>query len=210
MSPAGARQYRSPLRGAQQQQTRQRILEAAIAQIAEDGIVELTVPVVAERAGVSLRTVYRHFPTKDDLIDQVGEYRDAQFGVSGPPASVEELLANTPALFEGFATRDDLVRAADASAAGRQVHDRARRRRAKALSAIFEEVTRDLTPAEARRLVATVQVLWSTRAWLTLHDNWGMDGKEAGAAAQWAIATLLDEARRMGDEHARGKPGTAS
>jgi hypothetical protein len=71
-------------------------------------------------------------------------------------------------------------------------------------------VTRDLTPAEARRLVATVQVLWSTRAWLTLHDNWGMDGKEAGAAAQWAIATLLDEARRMGDEHARGKPGTAS
>jgi hypothetical protein len=34
-----------------------------------------------------------------------------------------------------------------------------------------------------------------------------MDGKEAGAAAQWAIATLLDEARRMGDEHARGKPG---
>jgi AcrR family transcriptional regulator len=198
MTEPGVRQYRSPLRGEQQQQTRERILEAAVARIAEDGLAELTVPLVAERAGVSLRTVYRHFPTKDDLIDSVGEFRDAQFGVTGPPESIEELLRNTPALFEGFAARDDLVRAADVSAAGRQIHDRARRRRALALRKIFEEVTADLSPTEARRLVATVQVLWSTRAWLTLHDNWGMDGREAGRAAQWAIETLIDEARRMG------------
>jgi AcrR family transcriptional regulator len=199
MSSPGTRPYRSQLRDEQQQQTRERILEAAIGLIAEDGLAELTVPGVAERAGVSLRTVYRHFPTKDDLIDSVGEFRDAQFGVSGPPSSIEELLENTPALFEGFAARDDLVRAADVSAAGRQIHDRARRRRATALRRIFEEVTGDLSPAEARRLVATVQVLWSTRAWLTLHDNWEMDGREAGRAAQWAIATLVEEARRMGE-----------
>lgn len=200
MTPPRVRPYRSPLRGAQQQQTRERILEAAIGQIAEEGLAELTVPLVAERAGVSLRTVYRHFPTKDDLIDSIGEFRDAQFGVSGPPSSVAELLERTPALFEGFAARDDLVRAADVSAAGRQIHDRARRRRANALAEIFEEVTAGLAPAEARRLVAAVQVLWSTRAWLTLHDNWGMDGREAGRAAQWAIATLIDEARRMAEE----------
>lgn len=206
MTPSTVRPYRSALRGAQQQQTRERILEAAIAQIAEDGLAELTVPLVAERAGVSLRTVYRHFPTKDDLIDSVAEFRDLQFGSQGPPASVEELVETTPRLFEGFAARDDLVRAADVSAAGRQIHDRARRRRAKALSQILEDVTRDLPPAEARRVAATVQVLWSTRAWLTLHDNWGMDGDEAGKAAQWAIATLLDEARRMGDA-ARARNG---
>jgi AcrR family transcriptional regulator len=201
MTPSGVRQYRSPLRDGQQQQTRDRILEAAVAQIAEDGLAELTVPLVAERAGVSLRTVYRHFPTKDDLIDSVGEFRDADLR---PPESIAELLENTPALFEGFEARDDLVRAADVSAAGRQIHDRARRRRAKALAKIFEEVTADLSPAEARRLVAAVQVLWSTRAWLTLHDNWGMDGREAGRAAQWAIRTLIEEARRMGETRERG------
>jgi AcrR family transcriptional regulator len=57
MTESGVRQYRSPLRGEQQQQTRERILEAAVAQIAEEGLAELTVPLVAERAGVSLRTV---------------------------------------------------------------------------------------------------------------------------------------------------------
>jgi AcrR family transcriptional regulator len=198
MTRSGVRPYRSALRGAQQQQTRERILEAAIAQIAEDGLSELTIPLVAERAEVSLRTVYRHFPTKDELIDSVAEFRDMQFGSHGPPASVEELVETTPALFEGFAARDELVRASDVSAAGRQIHDRARRRRAKALSAIFEDVSADLSPAETRRLAAAVQVLWSTRAWLTLHDNWGMDGKEAGKAMQWAIATLIAEAERMG------------
>jgi AcrR family transcriptional regulator len=200
MTPSGVRQYRSPLRDGQQQQTRDRILEAAVGQIADDGLAELTVPLVAERAGVSLRTVYRHFPSKDDLIEAVGEFRDADLR---PPESIDELLETTPALFEGFAARDDIVRAADVSAAGRQIHDRARRRRAKALAKIFEEVTADLSPAEARRLVATVQVLWSTRAWLTLHDNWGMDGREAGRAAQWAIRTLIEEARRMGETRER-------
>jgi AcrR family transcriptional regulator len=210
VSREGVRQYHSPLRGAQQQQTRERILEAAIGHIADEGLAELTVPLVAERAGVSLRTVYRHFPTKDELIDSIGEFRDARFGVSGPPRSVEELVETTPALFEGFAARDDLVRAADVSAAGRQIHDRARRRRAKALSRIFEDVTRELTHEEGRRVVAAVQVLWSTRAWLTMHDNWGMDGREAGATAQWAIATLVAQARGEAEMRSNHRPPPAA
>jgi AcrR family transcriptional regulator len=200
------RQYRSPLRETQHEQTRGRILDAAVRQVAEEGFGELTIPLVAERAGVSLRTVYRHFATKEALLEQIGELRDRQIGVLGPPLSIEHLLAGTPGLFESFDANDDLVRASDASRAGREVHDTARRRRAAALSEIFEDVARDLTPVETRRLLASVQVLWNTRAWLTMHDTWGMDGKEAGAAAQWAMAALIEEARRMGAER-RGDPG---
>jgi AcrR family transcriptional regulator len=200
---AGVREYRSALRGAQQEQTRVRILEAAIGQIADEGLSELTVPLVAERAGVAVRTVYRHFPTKEELLDGVNAFRDQKFGFVAAE-SVEELLEIVPRLFSGFAAHHDLARAADATAAGRQIHDRARRRRAQALSGLFEDVTRDLPPEQARQVVATIQVLWSTRAWLTLHDNWDMDGEQAGAAVQWAMGALIAEARRMAAAASRG------
>jgi AcrR family transcriptional regulator len=33
------------------------------------GLTEVSMPAIAREAGVSIRTVYRHFPTKADVID---------------------------------------------------------------------------------------------------------------------------------------------
>jgi AcrR family transcriptional regulator len=51
-----------------------RILEAAREVFAKEGI-EATVADVAERAGVGTATIFRRFPTKDDLIAAVVEQR---------------------------------------------------------------------------------------------------------------------------------------
>lgn len=50
------------------QQTRTAIADAAVALFIEQGFVETTMDDVAAAAGVSRRTVYRHFPSKDDLV----------------------------------------------------------------------------------------------------------------------------------------------
>jgi len=49
---------------------RERILEAAEAVFSTEGV---SVPIdrVAERAGVGVGTVYRHFPTKEDLFEAI-------------------------------------------------------------------------------------------------------------------------------------------
>ncbi|MGW8433642.1 TetR family transcriptional regulator [Nocardiopsis sp. NPDC055879] len=54
--------------------TRERILAAAAAILAEDGITaRLTVRAVAARAGVSIGSMRYHFPTQQELRDQVME-----------------------------------------------------------------------------------------------------------------------------------------
>ena len=54
--------------------TRERILAAAAAILAEDGITaRLTVRAVAARAGVSIGSMRHHFPTQQELRDQVME-----------------------------------------------------------------------------------------------------------------------------------------
>jgi AcrR family transcriptional regulator len=50
------------------EQTRAAIADAAVALFAERGFTETTMDDVADAAGVSRRTAYRHFPSKDDLV----------------------------------------------------------------------------------------------------------------------------------------------
>jgi AcrR family transcriptional regulator len=49
---------------------RQRILEAAEAVFSTEGV-SVPIDTVAERAGVGVGTVYRHFPTKEDLFEAI-------------------------------------------------------------------------------------------------------------------------------------------
>ncbi|MEV0182497.1 TetR/AcrR family transcriptional regulator [Streptomyces sp. NPDC050625] len=54
--------------------TRQRLLEAAVACLAEHGWAGSTVSVVAERAGVSRGAAQHHFRTREDLFTAAVEY----------------------------------------------------------------------------------------------------------------------------------------
>lgn len=54
--------------------TRQRLLEAAVACLAESGWAGSTVSVVAECAGVSRGAAQHHFPTREDLFTAAVEY----------------------------------------------------------------------------------------------------------------------------------------
>ena len=60
-------------------ETRDRILEAALLAMGRVGLRRLTMSDVSERAGLSRGTVYRYFPTKEDLLAVVAEYEQARF-----------------------------------------------------------------------------------------------------------------------------------
>lgn len=71
--------------------TRQRLLEAAVACLAELGWSGSTVSVVAERAGVSRGAAQHHFPTREDLftaaVEHVAAERSAALRALPPAAS---------------------------------------------------------------------------------------------------------------------------
>jgi AcrR family transcriptional regulator len=62
------RTYRMTRRAAANAQTRRRIVDAAIALHGEKGILGTSWPDIARRADVALGTVYRHFPSLDQLV----------------------------------------------------------------------------------------------------------------------------------------------
>ena len=80
-------------RAAAVEQTRQRIVDATLALHGEQGIAATSWDDIAARAGVGVGTVYRHFPSLDDLIPVCGEIT---MRVVAPPDP-----AALPALFDG-------------------------------------------------------------------------------------------------------------
>jgi AcrR family transcriptional regulator len=69
-------------RAASREETRRRIVEATMQLHIEKGVLNTTVADIARRADVAVGTVYRHFPSIDDLVDACGR---AVWDLVGPP-----------------------------------------------------------------------------------------------------------------------------
>ena len=78
------RKYELKKRAAEMADTRRRITEAAVELHGTVGPVRTTVSAVAERAGVQRHTVYRHFPTEDDLFLACSRHFDAMNPLPDP------------------------------------------------------------------------------------------------------------------------------
>ncbi|TQJ74766.1 TetR/AcrR family transcriptional regulator [Streptomyces sp. SLBN-31] len=84
--------------------TRQRLLEAAVACLAEHGWAGSTVSVVAERAGVSRGAAQHHFPTREDLftaaVEFVAEERSTAIRALFPDGAGDDRQAVVTALVD--------------------------------------------------------------------------------------------------------------
>jgi AcrR family transcriptional regulator len=192
-----ARSYESPLRAEQMEQTRSRILAAVAEVLASEEAGELTIPLVALRARVSARTVYRHFPTKEALFDAFAEWAEEnlRLAVHSYPETLEGLVAMAPALYRTYDENEALMRAL-LSKRGHEIRARTRRRRLAAFEQAMRELTARLEPDERRRALAVVYLLVSAPAWQAMREQSRLDGEEAGRAAAWAVRVLTKELRR--------------
>jgi AcrR family transcriptional regulator len=91
------RKYDMSRRASAVAQTRQRIIDATRALHTEQGIVATSWDDIAARAGVGVGTVYRHFPSLDDLVPACGA--DAMKVISLPEPG------EAASLFEGARDR---------------------------------------------------------------------------------------------------------
>jgi AcrR family transcriptional regulator len=98
----------TPRTEARKAATRERIVSAALDQVAEGGYASASVQVVAGRAGVAVGTVYRHFPSKAELFSKVflrASQRELDVVVETSRADGRGALERVAAAVEAFARR---------------------------------------------------------------------------------------------------------
>lgn len=197
-SPQAKRPYNSPARRQRLAETRDRIVTAGAALVREftswdwDG---LTFRAVAERADVSERTVYRHFPTERQLHDAVMARLEDEAGITYEDvelANVADVTVRLIASLQRFAV-EQTVRAPQ----GPAFQGADERRREALLRAVRTEAP-DLTDVQQRIAAGLLDVVWSPATYERLASGWQLDDEVAVGAIEWMISGVV-AAIRSGD-----------
>jgi AcrR family transcriptional regulator len=176
--------------------TRERIL-AAVAELLERGEAdELTVQGVAAASGISLRTVYRYYPTRERLLEAAGRWIGVELLRHDYPQTLNEVAELIRVGCRDFDERPGLVRAMALSDLGKSARASRRRERLEAISRALRAEVGDLPEEELRRVEAVLAYLHNMLAYTSLREESGLSGEEVGEALGWAIRTLIDDLRR--------------
>jgi AcrR family transcriptional regulator len=187
------RAYRNDLRAAQAEQTRERIVEALAEQLGE-GMEDFSIPRVAERAGVSVRTVYHHLPNRDAQIEAVARWLDRRItGAEPPPETLDDVLAMLARIVQLAVQRRVEVRAQLVPGVARLVRERRRRAREKGVE---RAIARHCTPAEARLAAAAANLLIGADTGFALADRYGLDDDDMIETHQWMVRAVIEAIRR--------------
>jgi len=188
-APPERRRYDSPVRRRQVAETRDRILGAASALVHEFASWDwrgLTFRAVAERAGVSERTVYRHFTTERELRDAVMRRLEEEAGVSYAGLALDELADVTTLVFSarGSFAASPIVVDDPTFVAEDQLRRDALRDAVAAVAADWSDTDRD-------QAAGLLDVLWSVPSFERLVTQWGLGTEDATDTITWALELVV-------------------
>lgn len=189
------------IRERQRAVTRDAIRDAAIEVASETGFAAMTMEKVAERAGVSPSTVYRYFADRDDLLGAVMAWAYEETNIPRP-STADDIAGVQEQFMADLDARRELFRAIVVSRVGQEERWSGRQRRIDYWRGLLDEVTDHLDPEEALLAKAVITYLTGGLAWMTMADESGLDGVQAGKAAGWAIRTLIADLRTRNDKAA--------
>ena len=167
------RKYTLKQRAAQQQQTRERIVDAAMALHEELGPAETTISALANRAGVQRLTVYRHFPSDRELF---GACTSKWLGLH-PPPDVSKIESEDPAqrtravllaLYRYYRNTEKMWTAAYRDMDKVPALDEAMASFESYLAAVRKELLADWAPRESKRVRATLGHALRFSTWRSL------------------------------------------
>jgi len=191
------RQDQRPLRDRLRARTRFEIISAYADLSLERGFNNFTMQDIADRVGISHRTLYRYFDNRDAIVD--GLNREIAERVYAP--GDDRALGIGDALRHNYRVFGEyrkpmlvcalMVEAGMLSSPGRAARDEYVRQ-------LVEDRASNLDETGRRQLVGLLRLVGGSIAWARLtSDDIGLTDDEAGAASAWAIEALVGAARNQ-------------
>ncbi len=148
---------------------------------------------VAARAGVSARTVYRHFPTQDDLVAAVWRHLRDKTGTRWPERE-PDILPFLRELFDQFHENEALTRAMVAAAPSANISTHGSIEGRAAFRSALTERCADCSNDATDQLVATCVAIYSAPFWLMLRNRGQLPQHLAVEAAVAAMQAVIHSA----------------
>jgi AcrR family transcriptional regulator len=195
-------------RASQLDRTRTAIVDAASEMVfGETDPSAITMQAVADAAGVSHRTLYRHFASRQDLVNAVGAAIDDMVDgsiASDVLSSFDAWVGSIPDVVAfGAAHREPLRRGLMVGIAGGEF----RSDRDERYWGLFRERFPHLDEKEARQDFVALRHMLGASNVITMGERFGMSPEELVPVLERAVGTLVADIERRNE--AAGKGATA-
>lgn len=188
------RRYEKKARAAQEQATRMRIVEAAIALHGTVGPARTTISAIAEQAGVRRATVYRHFPDERTLFESCsGAWRERNpppdpASWASIPDPADRLAAALDATYDWYERVEPMLTALLRDVDAVPIVAELQAARLEYLAVIEDGLAAGwgARGKPAKRLRAAIGLALDFLAWHTLHER-GLDRADAIAVTSSAV-----------------------
>jgi AcrR family transcriptional regulator len=150
---------------------------------------------LAREAGVSRRTLYRHFPSRTDLLAAAGEWIRSEVLQLPVEIGAEGIAASFRAATSRMRRHPRLACALLRTQTGRAVRRGFRNERVEAIRRAIRAEVPGASAHQLDRGAAVIAYLCSSNAWTTIQDESGLDAPSAEEAVDWTIRTLLARLR---------------
>ena len=176
------RAYRMTARADAAEATAGAIVAAARGLFAERAYDQVSLPVIAERAGVTVQTVLRRFGSKDELFAAAARQRSAEIRAdreAAPPGDISRLVAH----YERWGQEQAHLLAQDARVpAIRAITDDGRRYHRDWIARAYGPRLSKLPTATRRRRLAQLTALTDLTVWRLLRGDLDLDADQTAAA----------------------------
>jgi AcrR family transcriptional regulator len=180
------RKYELKRRAENVEETRRRIVEAAVELHGSVGPARTTVSAIADRAGVQRQTYYRHFPQERDLFRACSGLWEER---NPPPDAArlreiadrrERLRAGLTALYSYYARGEPMLENVVRDSAVHELTAETARMRGAAMEELREALAEVVAPAgRAPRAQALLDLLLDFTTWQALVRRGGLSRQEA-------------------------------
>lgn len=183
--------------------TRELILKAAVELMeADHSVIEVTARAAAKQAGVSERTVFRHFATREELLDGVAQTVAGKLCTPAPPETLEDLMTFPERLVARFEANPNLTRAAIHTEIYPRIIDTAAKARWRGIQKVISRNFPGASKNRAKLAAANIRFLLGASTWNYYRTIFGFSAQETIEAMRIGIEDAL-----VGLESRNGRRG---
>ena len=184
------------LRDRQTDATQKLIISTAVDLLEKKGVNATTARAVAKQAGISERTIFRYYGSRDELLDAIAAEVVNKVQTPPPPPAISELLEYVEPLYRCFEQWSPLLRAALHTDISNRVRATVGEIRWRAIHVLIDELAPYRSESDRRIAATNISYYLSASTWAYYRTQFGFSLDDAIAAARWAIKSTLDEISR--------------
>jgi AcrR family transcriptional regulator len=184
------------LKDRQADSTQKLILSTALELLESEGVNGTTARAVAKKAGISERTIFRYYSSREEFLDALASEASSKIQAPPPPERIEDLVEYVSSLYETFERSAPLLRESLHTEISKRLRASVGRGRWVGIRDLIDRYAPHRSAADRKIAATNISYYLSGTTWFYYRSVFDLSAKDAERFARSAVALFVKDIRK--------------